>query len=214
MAIATSLALGLGGLALGGASAFMGAKSQRKAANTAADAQAQATAQNNALARDIYGQNRAALAPFQQNVEPANALMAGALGYGNTGFYKDMFRNFIQNSDYGFQFGEGANKVNSGFAGAGTLQSGAAMKALEDYRQNLQSGYRGEFNSLIGSQQGLGLGAASALAGVGTNYSNAVMANNQNAGDAAANAALVKGQNSPFANALGLMGGGLYGLGG
>ncbi len=126
---------------------------------------------------------------------------------------RDAFRSFIDNSDYGFQFGQGANRVNSGYAGAGTLQSGAAMKGLEDYRQNLQAGYRGEFTNLLGNQQGVGLGGASALAGVGQNYVNTISANNNSAGTAAANAALVKGQNNPFANALSLFGGGLFGAG-
>lgn len=126
----------------------------------------------------------------------------------------DGFRRFIENSDYGFQFGEGANRVNSGYAGAGMLQSGAAMRDLERFRQNLQSGYRGEYTNLLANQQGVGLGAASAQAGVGQNYVNTVSANNQNAGDAAANAALLRGQNNPFANALSLFGGGLAGYGG
>lgn len=125
----------------------------------------------------------------------------------------DAFRSYIANSDYGFQFGEGANKVNSGYAGAGTLQSGAAMKALEDYRQNLQQGYRNEFTNLLGNQQGVGLAGASALAGVGQNYVNTVSANNNNAADARSNAALIRGQNNPFANALGVVGGGLFGMG-
>lgn len=47
---------------------------------------------------------------------------------------QNAFGNYIANSDYGFQFGTGSNALNSGYAGSGTLQSGAAMKALEDYR--------------------------------------------------------------------------------
>lgn len=126
---------------------------------------------------------------------------------------QNAFGNYIDNSDYGFQFATGANQVNSGYAGQGTLQSGAAMKALEDYRQNLQSGYRGEYMNALANQQGVGLSGASALAGVGQNYVNTVGANNTAAGNAAANAALVKGQNNPFANALGMLGGTILGGG-
>lgn len=125
----------------------------------------------------------------------------------------DPFRQYIQNSDYGFQFGEGSNRVNSGYAGNGTLRSGAAMKDLERFRQNLQAGYRGEYTNLLANQQGVGLSGASALAGVGQNYVGTVSANNQNAGDAAANAALMRGANNPFANSLSLLGGGLFGYG-
>lgn len=126
---------------------------------------------------------------------------------------QNAFGNYIANSDYGFQFATGANQVNSGYAGSGSLQSGAAMKALEKYRQNLQSGYRTEYTSALGNQQGVGLSAGSALAGVGQNMVNTISANNNNAANAIGNAALIKGQNNPFASALGALGGGLLGLG-
>lgn len=126
---------------------------------------------------------------------------------------QNAFRGFIENSDYGFQFGEGSNALNSGYAGAGTLQSGAAMKELERFRQNLQSGYRGEYLGYLGNQQGVGLGAGSALAGVGQNYAGMVSANNTNAANAAANAALVRGQNNPFAAGLGALSGTILGRG-
>lgn len=127
---------------------------------------------------------------------------------------QNAFGNYIKGSDYGFQFATGSNAVNSGYAGSGSLQSGAAMKALEQYRQNLQAGYRNEYTGQLANQQGVGLGAASALAGVGQNYAASVGANNTAAGNASANAALIKGQNNPFANALSTLGGGLLGIGG
>lgn len=209
MAIGTLAAIGLGAGALG---SVLSSKSNKKAAKTAANAQTQVAAQNNALAANMYGQNAARLDPYVQSGIQPNALLAGAMGYGDQAGYQNAFRNFVNNSDYGFQFGEGANRVNSGYAGAGTLQSGAAMKGLEQFRQNLQSGYRGEFNNLLANQQAVGLGAGSALAGVGQNYVNTVTGNNQNAADAASNAALINGQNNPFANALGVLGGGLFGM--
>jgi hypothetical protein len=209
MAIGTLAAIGLGAAGIG---SVLSSKSNKKAATTAANAQTQTAAQNNALAREIYGKNEGYLAPYAQSGLQPNALLAGAMGYGNEPQYRNAFKSFIENSDYGFKFGEGANTVNSGYAGAGTLQSGAAMRDLEQFRQNLQSGYRGEFNSLLANQQSVGLGAGSALAGVGQNYVNTVSANNQNAGDALANSALIRGQNNPLANALGLLGGGLFGM--
>lgn len=200
-----------GALALGGS--LLSSSSNKKAANKAADVSLQTAEMNNALARDIYGQNKGVLAPYIASGVQPNALLGGAAGYGDTAGYQNAFKNFIGNSDYGFQFGQGANQVNSGYAGAGTLQSGAAMKGLEGFRQNLQSGYRGEFNNLLGNQQALGLSAGSALAGVGQNYVNTISANNNSAGSAAANAALIKGQNNPLANAMGLLGGGIFGMG-
>lgn len=209
-----ALAIGLGAAGVGSA---ISAGSNRSAARTAAQTQQNVANQNNALAASMYAQNSANLAPYLARGNVGSEYFNGFYGLpqGDTGGARNAFRNFLENSDYGFQFGEGANRVNSGYAGAGTLQSGAAMKGLERFRQDLQAGYRGEFTNALANQQGVGLAAGSALAGVGGNYVNTVSANNQNAGDAAANAALIRGQNNPFANALGIIGGGAinYGLG-
>lgn len=290
MAIGTALAIGLGGAALSAGGSMLSASSQKKAAGKAADSQLAATESNNALQRDIYGQNKAALSPFMDRGNTAgsylNAFMGlpsaqpmpqgGTMGgepdyaayvranpdimaefneesqyfggdpakfgqfhwqkYGQNegrsltptapngqagaapavtmGDANNAFGNYIANSDYGFQFGTGTNALNSGYAGSGSLQSGAAMKGLEKYRQNLQAGYRNEYTGLLGQQQAVGAGAASSLAGVGQNYAAAVGANTQSGADALSNAALIKGQNNPFGNALGILGGSLIGIGG
>lgn len=157
---------------------------------------------------DVYGANSIGGAPwgggpFQQVQQTQQPGMVSG---------RDAFKSFIDNSDYGFQFGQGANKVNSGYAGAGTLQSGAAMKALEDYRQNLQSGYRGEFLNALGNQQGVGLSAAGAQAGVGTNFANSLGTINQNKADALSNVALLKAQNTGQAiNSLATIGSNIFG---
>lgn len=147
--------------------------------------------------------------PYQQPVAATPALPAPTQQDA-----QNAFGSYLANSDYGFQFATGANNVNSGYAGAGSLQSGAAMKSLEQFRQNLQSGYRNEYASALGNQQGVGLSAGSALAGVGQNFVNTISANNNNAASAVGNAALIKGQNNTFANALGVIGGSAlsYGL--
>lgn len=307
MALGTALAIGLGSAALSAGGSALSASSQKKAAGKAADAQAQAAAENNALQRDIYASNKTALSPFMDRGNTAgnylNAFLglpsqqvtaaaspgsagtpayAGAdaasqvqylLGVGDSktgramqNYYNanqgadpqqllatlrgmadsgeisrlnsyvsanparaavpgmganpaaaspavtmadanNAFGSYISNSDYGFQFATGANQVNSGYAGTGALQSGSAMKALEKYRQNLQAGYRNEYTGQLAGQSAQGLGAASALAGVGQNYAGAVGANNQNAADGRSNAALIAGQNNGLGNALGTIGG-------
>jgi hypothetical protein len=126
--------------------------------------------------------------------------------------YANAFGNWLANSDYGFQFSQGTNAVNSGYAGAGTLQSGAAMKGLEKFRQNLQQGYRGEYNALLGNQQSLGYGAASAQAGVSQNMGNSLANVYQNQGENLANAALVRSANTGTAiNSLATIGAGILG---
>lgn len=137
-----------------------------------------------------------------QSGQPAQPMVNG----------RDAFRTFLENSDYGFQFGEGANRVNSGYAGAGQVKSGAAMKGIERFRQNLQSGYRGEFTGLLGNQQGVGLSAASAQAGVGQNFANSLTNINNSRADAIGNVALLNGQNNAqLVNSLGQIGAGIFG---
>jgi len=144
---------------------------------------------------------------WQKYGQNENRALPGATVTPNAGSSRSAFANYIANSDYAFQQQEGGNSVNSGYAGAGTVQSGAAMKALEKYRQNLQSGYRQQWAGGVGNQQGVGAQAASALAGVATNYGNTIAASNSAASDARANAAM--SQQSVFGNMLGTAGGAL-----
>lgn len=125
---------------------------------------------------------------------------------------QNAFRNYIANSDYGFTLNNGSNALNSGYAGAGTLQSGAAMKAMEAYRQNLQSGYRNEYMGYLTNQQGVGLSAGNALAGVGTNYANNMSGQNNAMASVIANSALARAQGQAqlwggVGNAFGQIGG-------
>lgn len=257
MALGTALAAvaTIGGAALS-------ASSTKKGANKAADTALQTTRENNALAENIYGQNKSALSPYintgnaamgqinallglnvandaasggepdyaayaranpdivadyQQNVLPTGAFgslndyakyhwdnygqaegrttgapTAPAAGDGALAA-QNAFKQYQDSTGYQFRMGEGMNALNSGYAAKGLLNSGAAQKAALQYGQNIGSAEFGNYLGYLGNQQGLGLGGASALAGVGQNYVNTVSANNNSAGSAAANAALVKG---------------------
>lgn len=263
MAIGTLAAIGL---AASGIGAGVSAISSGNAANKAADTSAQVAAQNNALARDVYGQNKQALSPFinrgnqagdtlnamlglggpQQQTQP-NALAQFAqnpgelfspngapfgagiadAGYINTdSFFNPQqqqqpqqpqqtsqqaanaaFDTFRNSTNYNWRLDQGFDALNSRFAGAGVLRSGAAAKEALQYGQNFASNELGNYQGLLANQQGVGLSGASALAGVGQNYVNNVSANNNSAGTAQANAYLSKGQNNPFAAVLGTAGG-------
>ena len=202
---------------IGGAIAAVGAVGSAvvssRGASSAANATTQAADRSAAVIERNYDLSSAALRPWQQSGLGANAMLNDYYGInpGQDGANsQNAFRSFIQNSDYGFQFGQGSNALNSGYAGAGTLQSGAAMKAMEKYRQDLQSGYRNEYMGALGNQQGVGLSGASALAGVSQNFANTMTNNNNAAGNALANAALVKGNNG-IGNVLSGIGGNLFG---
>lgn len=126
----------------------------------------------------------------------------------------DVFRN---STGYQFRVNEGMEALNSGYAGSGLLQSGAALKGLDDYRQNAASAEFGNYMGYLGNQQGVGLSAASAQAGVGQSYANNVSSLNSQNANALANAAVAKANNSNaliggitsgIGNAVGFLGGG------
>lgn len=126
---------------------------------------------------------------------------------------QNAFDTFRNSTGYQFRVNEGMDALNSGFAGSGLLQSGAALRGLDDYRQGMASGELGNYMALLGQQQAVGAGAASASAGVGQNFAgnagNLIM---NNAGNQA-NAAIARAQNNPLANTLGMVGGGLFSYG-
>lgn len=80
MAISTGLglALGAGASILGGT---LSASATKKAANKAADTSLAVADKNNALSREIYGQNQAALAPFMQRGNAAGDAIMELLGF-------------------------------------------------------------------------------------------------------------------------------------
>jgi len=110
------------------------------------------------------------------------------------------FQTFRDNTGYKFGLDEAMGAVRGGFSGAGTLQSGAALQALQQRGKNISDSSFYDYLGALGNQQGVGLSAASAQAGVGQNYTNSMSQINANRADAQGNAALVNGQN--WGNAL------------
>lgn len=268
MAIASAIAAAA---SIGGA--ILSSKSQKKAANQASQAAADNTAANNALARDIYGQNKATLSPFVNTgtqasgainallglggpaptvgnqAEQPRAMQQNALydtvdgagrfaprtigyqlpgvisGYGGGTFnldgsqatpvqpqqtYQNAFDNYRNSTGYQFRVGEGQRSLDNSYASRGVGKSGAAAKAALQYGQNIASGEFNNYLNALMAQQGVGLSAAGAQAGVSTNFVNQTTANNNNAASAAANAAIAKGNAN--ANMWGGIANGLGGL--
>lgn len=126
--------------------------------------------------------------------------------------YENAFDNYRKSTGYQFRLNQGLDAVNSGYAGAGTLKSGAAMKAINDYGQNMASQEFANYLGALGNQQAIGSNAASAQAGVSQNLGNSLAQIAMQRGDNNANAALAQG-GSGFGNALSLLGGGLFRMG-
>lgn len=238
MAIATAIAAAA---TIGGS--ILASKSAKKSANKAAQVATDNTAANNALAKDIYGQNKQTLAPFVNTGTQASGAINALLGLGGpapqvtsapqanrySGQYgwnsradgmptnrdwmmttqapvttqaapvnnlqqqNAAFDNFRNSTGYQFRVNEGGRALDNSYASRGVGQSGAAAKAALNYGQNIASGEFGNYlNALIG-QQGVGLSAAGAQAGVSTNFVNQTTANNNSGASALANAAIAKG---------------------
>lgn len=142
--------------------------------------------------------------------QPSNALTPAAQNPQQQ--YQSAFDNYRNSTGYQFRLNQGMNAINSGYAGAGTLQSGAAMKAINDYGQGMASQEFGNYMNALGNQQGIGFSAASAQAGVGQNYANSIGNIAMQNGANQANAALVKSQNTAGAiSSVANIAGNLYG---
>jgi hypothetical protein len=152
-----------------------------------------------------FGQNEGRMLPNQQ----MQAAPTG--GVSSQDAARAAFDQFRNSTGYQFRLGEGMNALNSGYAGAGTVKSGAAMKAAQEYGQNFASNEFANYANLLNNQAGKGLSAASAQAGVSQNLGNNLANIQMQQGDNLANAALSK--TNPFGNALSMLGGGLFKLG-
>lgn len=116
----------------------------------------------------------------------------------------DGFKNWLAGSDYAFQANRGEGRVNGGFASGGVFQSGARDRALAEFNTGLNAGYRSEYQDRVTGQQQIGLGAASAQAGVGQTFANNATSLNSANANALSQAAIARANNSNgLVNSLG-----------
>lgn len=180
------------GLAVAGiAAAGIGAAASISASNKAAKTAQQNAAASNALQQNIYNQNKATLQPFVDNGTKAGNSINALLGLGgDTTAANAAFDAYKGSTEYTSRLNQGQNSVMAALGGKGLLDSGAAQKAILKYGQTFASNEFGNYMGNLQTQQQAGLGAASALAGNGQNYANAVSNNNNQAANTVANAAL------------------------
>lgn len=189
--------------------AAIGSSAQKKATQQASQAARDTTAENNALQREIYGKNEAVLAPYVAAGNQATGALNGLL-YGNDNGAS--LKALEASPGYQFRVDQGQKALNTGWAARGLLNSGAAQKSALSFGQGIASEeYGNRFNQLA-QQQGMGLGAASAQAGVSSNYASNVASQNNALAGVLANSALARGQANAqlygtTANALGQIGG-------
>lgn len=189
----------IGTAVVGAGSAVIGARSQRRAADQAADVSRENTAANNALTREIYGENARRLDPYNQAGQRAGGVLsdlllgpAGGNGAPTQGAL-DAFDRFRNSTNYQFRVGEGMDALGHLWATRGGLHSGAADRAAMTLGQNMGAQELASYMELLARQQGVGLGAAGALAGNGQAMVGAITANNNAAAQVAGNAAIARG---------------------
>lgn len=202
------------------------------AAKTAAQKQLAANRKALELQSQVYNQTQANLNPFLTSGTAAGGRLSDLLGVsGNAGAegYGDFAKRYTPEdltNDPGYQFrlSEGTKAINQSLGAKGGLFSGQALKEAQKYGQGLadqtyNDAYQRYVNDQqrlygqLSGQQGVGLGAAGTLAGVGQNY--AANAGNLygTAGDIAANRVTQQGNvmNQSLANIMGTNVGGFTG---
>lgn len=207
--------MGIAGAIIG--ASVIGTAGMAIASSSASDAATNAANQNNATTLGIYNQNKANATPFINNGTAANNDMAALLGVGgNSTAAQNAFTKYLGSTGYNFQLGQGLNAVNNNYATHGALDSGASLKALNDYAQGQASNAFQNYFGNLGTLSGTGLSATNALAGVGTNVSQQISSNNNNAAAAQGNAAISIGNslNNGLGTAVNALTSSSYGGGG
>lgn len=97
----------------------------------------------------------------------AQNFIAQLLGLQGDAGANQAFQNYLNSSGYKFQLGEGMKAITSNNAARGLLNSGATLKKVQEYGQNLAStgfnNYLGQLGSVV--QSGLGAGGLITSAG-------------------------------------------------
>jgi len=189
--------MGITAAIVGGAGAIGGAAINAGAVNSASQASVNAANANNALQSQIYQTNEGLAAPYIQSGNTAESALNGFLGLGGdpTATSK-AFQSYLGSTGYQFNYDQGLEAAEQNKAAAGMLNSGCALKALDAYGTGLADQYGQQYVGNLQNEANTGQAAASGLSGAGSNYANAVSANNNSAASATGNAALAGAANT------------------
>lgn len=151
------------------------ASKQLKAADRAADTSAAVSREATDLQRQMYYEGVARQQPWLQAGQIAlNKLIPEATNYQNFGM-----EQFKQDPGYAFRISEGMKALERSAAARGGLLSGAAMKGIQRYGQDMASQeYMNAFNRYQVEREAR-LNPLQSLAGVGQTTANALAAGGQ-----------------------------------
>lgn len=163
------------------------AKTEANAVNSANDTQKQIydqTQTNNAPWKDVGTQALGQLSKlYGIQTHDINGNVTGGAATAGT---PDM-SGFTTSPDYQFRLQQGDKNVNASYAAKGSLESGAAQKALVDYGQASASQEYGNYFNRLATLAGYGTQANTADANAGTNFANTTGANTINGANTQAN---------------------------
>lgn len=166
----------LGASAIGGAASII-------SGNKAAKAQEQAAAQSIAEQQRQYNQTRDDLAPWRSTGGSALAKLSDLYGLGGNAPDPSVFQT---SPGYQFRVDQGLQGIDRGAAARGLLHSGAAVKAEDNYTQNLASQEFGNYTNTLMGIAGTGQSAANTTAAAGQSSANAISQAYGQAGNARA----------------------------
>jgi len=139
------LLVGVGSTIYGGITANRAANAQSDALARSSDIAAQTAAQQLALYRDIFNQQRADTAPWRAAGTQALGTLTGSLQ-----------GPLEETPGYRFRFNEGLRALDHSAAARGMLLSGAQIKAAQRYGQGLAQDVYGDRMNRLQAMAGLG----------------------------------------------------------
>lgn len=182
---------------IAGVATVAGAAISSKATNKATQAATTAAADNNALQERIYNSNVGLSQPYINRGNQASDLISSFLGInGDPAKAKAALDTYLNGTGYQFRVNEGVRAITGNRAASGLLESGATLKALDEFGQNSAKAGANDWLSSLFAVSNQGVNAIGAATGAGTHYADATSTNNTTAADATGNAALVGAANT------------------
>lgn len=199
MAIGTTAAI-LGAAAIGGLGSVASGVIGSNAANQAANAQASSADKSLALQAAMYAQGREDQMPWMNAGRTALNSYMGELGLSDEARAGTFRSGFQQTPGYQFSLRQGERGVTNNLAALGMKNSGAALKALTDYRMGMANQEYGTYMDRLSGASVGGQTTAGNQANLGANAANSMGASMMDAGTARASG-YVGGANA-WTNAL------------
>ena len=176
---------------IGAVAAVGGAAISASASNHASNVARDAAAANNALSAQQYNTTKGLIQPAVDRGNTAADALQGFLGLGgDPAKTQAAFQHYLDSTGYQFTRQQGIDSAEQSASAQGLVNSGAALKALQDRGTGLAQQYGQQYVGNLNQVADRGTGAINALTGAGnTNVANQSN-NNNSAATASGNAAL------------------------